>query len=47
MTNLGLMYEAGRGGLAKDVDKAVELYGKAAADGFDNAKGQLKRLGKE
>ena len=40
--NLGIMYETGRGGLAKDDAKAAELYRKAADQG--SAQGQ-KNLG--
>jgi len=42
---LGTMYESGAG-VAKDLDQAVSWYRKAAALGDDDAKKQLRRLGK-
>jgi TPR repeat protein len=45
MSNLGLMYEQGRG-VMKDEEEAFKLYRKAAALGLEEAKKQLERLGK-
>lgn len=47
LTNLGYMYAHGEGGLMKDLDKAIELYRKAAELGNKKAKENLSRLGVE
>jgi TPR repeat protein len=46
MESLGGMYEHGYG-VAKDLEKAIYWYCKAAALGDDDAKKDLKRLGVE
>ena len=45
MRSLGVMYDKGRG-LAQDDVQAVAWYRKAAALGDEDAKANLKRLGK-
>jgi len=42
--NLGVMYEHGRGGLAKDERGAVRLYKLAADQGNNEAKSWAERL---
>jgi TPR repeat protein/uncharacterized RDD family membrane protein YckC len=42
--NLGVMYQNGSG-VPKDLEQAVKWYRKAAAQGYDNAKQALKKLG--
>jgi len=42
--NLGVLYEEGTG-TEKDLNKAREWYGKAAANGFEEAQEALKQLG--
>ena len=46
MTNLGRMYENGRGGLSKDDVQAVKWYRKATDLDSAYAKDELKRLGR-
>lgn len=43
MNNMALMYEAGRGGLSKDRDKALELWRRAARLGNDLAGENLEK----
>jgi TPR repeat protein len=44
--NLAGMYENGRGGLPVNIEEAIALYRKSAAQGNERAKSHLKRLGK-
>ena len=44
-SNLGAMYERGLGGLSRDLNMAIALYRKAAAQGNEPAKQSLSRLG--
>lgn len=44
MWNLGLIYEYGKGTVQKDLQKAIKLYQKAAALGYENAIKHLEKL---
>lgn len=43
MWNLALIYEYGKGGTKKDLNKAIKLYEKAAKLGYQNAINRLKK----
>jgi TPR repeat protein len=44
LNNLGVMYQAGRGGLPRDRNEALRLYRRAAAMGNDVARRNAERL---
>jgi hypothetical protein len=44
-SNIGYLYEQGRGGFVRDLDEAKKWYRKAAEQGSDFAKKSLERLG--
>jgi len=44
MDNLGACYHAGRGGVAKDLNKAIEWCTKSAAQGYTLAQTELDQL---
>ena len=45
MSNLGRMYQNGKGGLPKDIRQAIAWYRKDADAGDETAKTELKHFG--